>query len=656
MLNTAGQIVLASSLNAPLGLALDTSGDLLIANSVGGNVLELPNEGGVFGLLPAFSIGTGFKKPTAIAVDASNNIFVADATLASVVEITAAGVQSNALGNFSALSGLAVDANDDLFLTQTNVPTVTKVAFTSGAYATNSTVALGTGLAGPQGIALDSAGNLYVADAAGGTAYEIQRTLGGLNFGKVNTSFSSAPQSLSLSNSGNQGLTFSSPFYMVTAGNTSDFSITASANNGCATALVAGASCGASVTFSPTATGARTETVVFQSNAVNAATLGAMLTGTGANSAPVTLALAVSPTGALSFGQTITVTATLTPVMTSTATPTGTVQFSVDGNPYGMPVAVSASGTASQNITGLAGGSHVINASYNGDSNFASAAATTPLSLVIVAATTTTTLSATINGSTAVPTGTSVTFTATVNSAFTPTPYPSGSVSFFQAGNTVALGTSPLTNGVATFTTTALPNGQYNVTAVYSGDVDFSPSTSAGFAVYVSPSTYVLSSQPTTLSVATVGSASIGFTLTPISGYTGTVFLACSGLPQNSTCTFNPGAVDFTVTPGAQSVQLTVSTGIAPASFAGLFAIPSFLALAAIFVFARRKQVPRLLTIAVFLIGGAIASASLTGCSNGMNFSSPSGSSNVTVQLTGSPAVAGGPAIQQSFTFSLQVH
>ena len=651
-LNTAGQTVVASGLSAPLGLALDNYGNVLIANSGAGNVLELPNQGGVAGLLPAFAVGTGFKKPTAIAVDANNHIFVADATSADVVEITAAGSQSTVLTNLAQLAAIAIDANDDIFLTQTGIAAVTRVAFTGGAYATNATTALGTGLAGPQGIALDSAGNLYVADAAGGAAYKIQRTLGALSFGKVNTGLSSAAQTLSLSNSGNQGLTLSSPIYTAT-GNSGDFSVAAAANNGCASALATGASCGVSATFSPTATGSRTATIAFASNAANAAVVGATLSGTGANSAPTTVALSVLPAGSISFGQTVTVTAAVAPVMTSTATPSGAVQFSLDGSAYGTPVPLSSNGSASEPITNLAGGAHVINATYSGDNNFASAAATSALNLTIAAATTVTTLASNLSGATAVTPGTSATFTATVKSSFTPPPYPSGSVSFFQAGNTTALGSAPLTNGVATFTSTTLPNGQYNVTAVYSGDTDFSTSTSTGFAVYVSPPTFVMSKAPTSLSVPASGAASTSFTLTPISGYTGTVFLSCSGLPIDAICIFTPGAVDFTVTRGPQAVLLAVRTGVAPSS-AGLFAIPCLFVMGALLFSARRKRMPRLLMAAVLMACGAIASASLSGCSGGTNYASAAGTATVTVQLTGS-AAPGGPNIVQSFSFALQV-
>ena len=69
-----------------------------------------------------------------------------------------------------------------------------------------------------------------------------------------------------------------------------------------------------------------------------------------------------------------------------------------------------------------------------------------------------------------------VTLTATVSSsAGAP---PNGENVTFMSGTT-ALGTAPLTSGVASLTTTALPTGTDSITAVYSGEEDFAGSTSA---------------------------------------------------------------------------------------------------------------------------------------------------------------------------------
>jgi parallel beta-helix repeat protein len=72
--------------------------------------------------------------------------------------------------------------------------------------------------------------------------------------------------------------------------------------------------------------------------------------------------------------------------------------------------------------------------------------------------------------------GDAVTFTATVNPSNGGTGTPTGSVTFNDG--TSLLGTGTLVNGVATWSTSTLTAGSHSITAVYSGDTNFSGSTS----------------------------------------------------------------------------------------------------------------------------------------------------------------------------------
>lgn len=76
--------------------------------------------------------------------------------------------------------------------------------------------------------------------------------------------------------------------------------------------------------------------------------------------------------------------------------------------------------------------------------------------------------------------GESVTFTATVSGAA-----PSGSVQFADGAG--VLGTSPMSGGVATFTTATLALGTHPVTAVYSGDANNTSSTSPVLSQVIQP-------------------------------------------------------------------------------------------------------------------------------------------------------------------------
>jgi len=93
---------------------------------------------------------------------------------------------------------------------------------------------------------------------------------------------------------------------------------------------------------------------------------------------PTTLTLGLGGLSSIVYGDNLPVTATITPG----AGPTGTVQFFVDGSPYGA--AVPLSGTlATTTISGLqvAGSPHTISAVYGGDASYASSSDAKPVTV-----------------------------------------------------------------------------------------------------------------------------------------------------------------------------------------------------------------------------------------------------------------------------------
>ena len=175
--------------------------------------------------------------------------------------------------------------------------------------------------------------------------------------------------------------------------------------------------------------------------------------------------------------QSVTFTAT---VSGTGGTPTGTVTF------YDGATSTAASlGTMSLNGAGLGTfstsaltiGTHSITAQYNGDSNFGPTTSAT-VAQVVTGQQNTAVLQSSVSPSVL---GQSVTFTATVSgTGGTPT----GTVTFLDAnssldGNT-SLGTATLSGGVASISTTSLVvAGTHSMTASYSGDTVFGPTTSA---------------------------------------------------------------------------------------------------------------------------------------------------------------------------------
>lgn len=129
----------------------------------------------------------------------------------------------------------------------------------------------------------------------------------------------------------------------------------------------------------------------------------------------------------------------------------------------------------------LNAGTYSISAHYNGDSNN-TGSTSVALSEKIIAATTAT-LTSSLNPSVV---GQSVTFTASItSSAGTP---PNGETITFYSG-TAVLGTAPLSGGVASLTSSALPAGTLTITARYPGDSNFAASTSAGLRQTVNSTT-----------------------------------------------------------------------------------------------------------------------------------------------------------------------
>jgi hypothetical protein len=104
-----------------------------------------------------------------------------------------------------------------------------------------------------------------------------------LSFGNETVGSTSAAQSVTVTNTGSAAAKISA----VTAG--SSFAET----NTCGSALAAGATCTASVTFTPTATGAASANLTVSSNATNS-TLTVALSGTGTSSAPALTNLALN--------------------------------------------------------------------------------------------------------------------------------------------------------------------------------------------------------------------------------------------------------------------------------------------------------------------------------------------------------------------------
>jgi autotransporter-associated beta strand protein len=226
--------------------------------------------------------------------------------------------------------------------------------------------------------------------------------------------------------------------------------------------------------------GTHTVTAEFGGDSTLTASTSAPLTQT-INQALTTTAVSASPNPSVS-GQPVIFTATISALSPASGTPTGTVTFKDGLTTLGVGT-LDASGHATLTTSALATGSHAIATIYSGDANFI-AASSVPVTQTINPAAATVTVTSSTNRSTF---GQPVTFTAVVRVVPPGDRSPSGSVTF-QDGTTT-LGTVSLDSaGTATFTAATLSGGNHAITAVYSGDTDFAPSTSPAFSQVVASS------------------------------------------------------------------------------------------------------------------------------------------------------------------------
>jgi len=188
----------AARFQGPAGIAVDTSGNIYVADSnnntirkvtPAGVVITVAGQAGVTGSTDGPASTALFKVPYGVAVDGSGNIYVADTGNRTIRKITSAGVVSTIAGTtgvggsadgigraaqFSYPWGIATDSSGNVYVADTGANTIRKIspagvvttlaglAGTAGATDGIGPAAL---LNGPDGIALDSSGNLYIADS-----------------------------------------------------------------------------------------------------------------------------------------------------------------------------------------------------------------------------------------------------------------------------------------------------------------------------------------------------------------------------------------------------------------------------------------------------------------------------------------------------------
>jgi sugar lactone lactonase YvrE len=657
---TPAAAAVVKGLTGPTDLVFDSIGELYVSATGSNAVLQYPNLTRYATSATMSSLGSGLSGPTGIAVDLNGNLYVADTGNNRVVEVSATA--QNTVGNgLSAPTGVTVEPSGSVIIADQGNGRLVRVPFEATGLTTADQIALSQPLVNPYAVRLSSAGNLYVTDNQLATVSELQRTASTLNFGIENLNTPSAPQSVVISSTGTANLTLGSPLYAAVPAN-SGFTLTSGTSfTACASGtLPTGYDCTLSSTFDPTTQGTQSYPVTFNITATNAALPTLTLTGKGVILQPVSVKLSVtSPTGTPMYGQTIVIQAAVANAGTGTATPTGKVVFSVDGQ-ASKAYTLNSSGTYSDSLAGLSGGSHTIQVTYNGDGNYASGSSSV-LNLTISQATETEVESVTTDAAGPYssapgdPVTIGFTITPSVPGVFT------GNVNFYN-GSTL-LGTSTVYQNTvmsgatqtygASFTTSTLANGVYNVTAVFTGNSNYAGFTAPAVQIYVAPVSYTVTQSGNSLTSSASQPGSLTFTVTSFSDFQGGVDFTCSGLPANAYCIFRPGtatlvnaANTYPAQVPIQTVQLQVLVDESPVDVksAGLFSLLGLLWGAGLLVCCRKTRGLRRVSLALLMaMLGSAGLGSLSGCGNGASsaYPTPAGSYPIVITATATPQPGG---------------
>jgi uncharacterized protein (TIGR03437 family) len=193
----------SASLNMPQSVAVDSSGDLFIADTNNARIREVSPAGIITTVAGNGCCGYGgdgqqatsaaLNMPQSVAVDSSGNIYIADTGNNVLRKVSTNGIITTVAGkdelvgyagdggpaNAALLwspAGVAVDAAGDLFIADTVNNVIREVSASSGnistvagnyalqSFAGDGGPATSAGLYRPTGVFVDTSGNLYIAD------------------------------------------------------------------------------------------------------------------------------------------------------------------------------------------------------------------------------------------------------------------------------------------------------------------------------------------------------------------------------------------------------------------------------------------------------------------------------------------------------------
>jgi hypothetical protein len=189
-------------LNHPVGVCVDTAGNVFVADADNHTVRKVTSAGAVTTVAGmaggwGYADGTGsaasFNHPYGVAVDGTGNVYVADSGNNALRKVTPSGVVttlrnsgwadgSGTVARFEGPLGIAVDTTSNVYVAEFGNHTIRKVTpagevTTLAGLAGSFGWADGTGSAArfnnPYGVAVDGAANVYVADSGNQTIRKV---------------------------------------------------------------------------------------------------------------------------------------------------------------------------------------------------------------------------------------------------------------------------------------------------------------------------------------------------------------------------------------------------------------------------------------------------------------------------------------------------
>ena len=545
------------------GIAVDGYSNVYLADTGNSRIVEAHQFGAAatqnIVLISATTIfgGTPLSKPQGLAFDSAKNLFIADTGNNRIVEYSATGVASvlTSTGiSLAAPTALVILPSGTLVVTDSsnNVSLLPK--------GTGSALPIGTlAPAAPQGLALDLAGNIYIADTAGNRVLELNTSSPTLaTFGTVAQGTASATVTTTVRNSGNATLTLAAA-PTLDSGDTA-FKVLSGGTCAASTSLTPAAACTVQNSFTPNTAGPVAGTTTLTDNQLAYTLVSTTSSETAAFAANGTQAIALTGTGQAGSGttaQTITFSAPASPVLYSgqtiplsaTSTSGLTVSFSVTSG----PASVTGNGLT---LTGA--GTVVLAAGQGGNNTYAPA---TPVSQSIIVNPGPQTITFPAPASPVVYSTAPIALSATASSGqpvtFTVTSGPatvSGSTLTLTGAGTVVIAANQAGNS----NYNAAPTVSQSITATPAAQtINFTPP----------PSPVAFSSGTITLTATSSSGLNPTFTVTSgpatVSGSTltltgaGTVIIAAN---QAGSANYNAAPAvsqSITVTPAAQTISFT---------------------------------------------------------------------------------------------------